>query len=511
MPLAAPNSYDPADPAASSLPASSLGWLRLWFGLQGRVTRQAYVLSGIGLMLLKYVVEAAVVHGLSGLFYSPFDFVNPLISVRERYGQAMSPVVAIFWITWSLVFLWIAVSMSMRRALDAGRSPWHGFWMLVPLANLVAMLVLSCLRSRPRPKAIAPPPPFEPQPGGPLQAIELPRPEQDEAALVVATIGGVAVGACYAIVLIVGMTTLFHDYGLALFFGTPFVTGLATGYLLNRRIDHTGLMTASLATAAVILTGAGLLLFAVEGAICLAMAAPLMLPLGAAGGVFGKFIADLGGNQDRAVFGAVVLLPLVGGVESHLAGKHEFVVTSSIDIAAAPAEVWQQVIAFPEIEEEPEWFFQLGIAAPIGAQIQGVGIGATRECIFTTGRFVEPITVWAPPAHLAFDVREQPDPMTELSPFRHVHPPHLDGAFRATRGEFELIPLDDGRTRLIGRTWYTLDIRPLDYWTLWTDWLIHRIHLRVLRHIARRAEADAAKFQAADSARRIGDSPNPAG
>jgi hypothetical protein len=403
----------------------------------------------------------------------------------------MSPALAMLWITWSLAFLWIAVSMSMRRALDAGKSPWHGFWMLVPVANLVAMLVLACVPSQRRPAAPKLPPPFEPQPGGPLQAIVPPQPERDEAALVVAAIGGVAVGACYAIVIIVGMTTIFQDYGFALFFGTPFVTGLATGYLLNRRVDHTGLATASLATAAVILTGFGLLLFAVEGAICLVMAAPLMLPLGAAGGVFGKFIADIGGNQERTMFGAVVLLPLLGVVESQVASNNEFVVTSSIDIAAPPEIIWRNVIVFPRIDEEPEWFFRLGIAAPIGAQIKGTGVGAVRECIFTTGRFVEPITAWDNNARLAFDVAQQPDPMTELSPFRHVHPPHLDGSFRSTRGEFELVPLPGGGTRLIGRTWYTLDIHPLDYWTIWSDTLIHRIHLRVLRHIRKLAEAEA--------------------
>lgn len=484
-----PESHHSTDATDLSIPNSPLDWPRLWFGLAGRVTRQAYVLSGVGLMLFKYVVEAAVVYQVSGLAYSPLDFVNPLMSVREQYGQAMSPFVAMLWITWSLVFLWIAVSMSMRRALDAGKSPWHGFWMLVPLVNLFAMFVLSCLPSRPQPEAPSPPP-FEPQPGGPLHAIEPPRQKRDEAALVIATIGGVAAGVCYAIAIIVGMTTIFHDYGYALFFGTPFFTGVMTGYLLNRRVDHTVLMSASLATAAVIFTGVGLLLFAFEGVICLVMAAPLMLPLGAAGGVFGKFIADLGGKQERKVFGAFVLLPLLGVAESQVAPQHEFVVTSSIDIAAPPETVWRNVIVFPEIDDEQEWFFQLGIAAPIGAEIKGTGVGAIRECIFTTGRFVEPITLWQNNARLAFDVAEQPDPMTELSPFRHVHPPHLDGSFRATRGEFELLPLDAGRTRLVGRTWYTLDIRPLDYWTIWTDGLIHRIHLRVLRHIQKLAEKE---------------------
>jgi hypothetical protein len=80
--------------------------------------------------------------------------------------------------------------------------------------------------------------------------------------------------------------------------------------------------------------------------------------------------------------------------------------------------------------------------------------------------------------------------MFELTPYRHIHPSHLDTAFRSTRGEFELIELPGGRTRLVGRTWYTLDIRPHAYWTIWTDWIVHRIHHRVLRHIKRLAETE---------------------
>jgi hypothetical protein len=98
--------------------------------------------------------------------------------------------------------------------------------------------------------------------------------------------------------------------------------------------------------------------------------------------------------------------------------------------------------------------------------------------------------VWDAPSRLAFDVAEQPMPMLELTPYRHVHPPHLDIAFRTTRGEFELQELPGGNTRIIGRTWYVLDIQPNSYWTVWSDWLVHKIHLRVLRHIKQLSEHD---------------------
>jgi len=53
--------------------------------------------------------------------------------------------------------------------------------------------------------------------------------------------------------------------------------------------------------------------------------------------------------------------------------------------------------------------------------------------------------------------------------------------------------LPGGRTRLEGSTWYEYEIFPQDYWTLWSDLLIHRIHKRVLDHIKNLAEADQAK------------------
>ena len=67
--------------------------------------------------------------------------------------------------------------------------------------------------------------------------------------------------------------------------------------------------------------------------------------------------------------------------------------------------------------------------------------------------------------------------------------PHLDCYLRSWWGEFRLVPLGDGRTRLEGSTWYQLRLGPEPYWQVYSDWLIHTIHHRVLQHI--RAEAEA--------------------
>jgi len=240
----------------------------------------------------------------------------------------------------------------------------------------------------------------------------------------------------------------------------------------------------------VFLGGCGLLLFAFEGIICLVMAAPLIIPLGAFGGFLGWGLAKTIMLESKWMVGSIALLivPFTGIIENQTKTSRQFVVESSVIIDADPDQVWQTVIAFPEIESPPPWYFQLGIASPLRARIEGEGVGAIRHCEFTTGSFVEPITVWDPPHHLAFDVTDQPDPLIELTPYRNVRPPHLQHSFRSVQGEFELRSLPDGRTQLVGRTWYELDMGPVIYWRPWTDEIIHRIHMRVLNHIKQHVE-----------------------
>jgi hypothetical protein len=113
-----------------------------------------------------------------------------------------------------------------------------------------------------------------------------------------------------------------------------------------------------------------------------------------------------------------------------------------------------------------------------------------RYCDFTTGSFVEPITVWEENRRLGFDITAQAPPMREWSPYPEVNPPHLAGYFRATHGEFRLLALPGNRTRLEGRTRYVVDMFPQSYWTLIAGRLVATIHARVLRHIKAVAEEE---------------------
>lgn len=123
----------------------------------------------------------------------------------------------------------------------------------------------------------------------------------------------------------------------------------------------------------------------------------------------------------------IAIIPLTSFEENKIEPELTSV-TSSIIINAEPLEVWKNVIEFPELDEPTEFIFKTGIAYPISAKIVGSGIGSVRHCNFTTGSFVEPITVWNEGKLLKFDVLEQPAPMKELN-FWDIDAPHLHDYF----------------------------------------------------------------------------------
>ena len=238
---------------------------------------------------------------------------------------------------------------------------------------------------------------------------------------------------------------------------------------------------------------AALLVLAFEGVICLIMAAPLAGGMAAVGGVAGYFIQAQRWRHDSAPICCVAFLvvPLLMGME-HLEPTPAplLAVYSSVEIAAAPERVWRHVVTFSELPAPTEWLFRAGVAYPIRAEILGYGVGAERHCVFSTGPFVEPIEVWNEPQLLKFSVTQNPPPMQEWTPYHDLHPPHLDGFLESKGGQFKLIRLPNGGTRLEGTTWYHHHMWPVGYWQAWSDFIIHRIHLRVLNHVKNLSEQE---------------------
>ena len=442
--------------------------LRFWWSFDAPVPRHVYRVHGMLLILLKYAGDAALVALATGAVWTPLDYFASVPSILSTFAEApawLMPALAI----WSLPFIWMGVTLTARRAYDAGWSPWWAVIFFIPLVNYIFMLVLCALPTAP------------PQPEPP----RVPSTDSHRAANLLLSVGagGAIAGAMVAI-----EVGVFKQYGFALFVGTPFTAGAVTGAVYNRRAaasqtETTQAVLLMLAASTVLAFG-----LAVEGAVCILMASPLIAIVALLGGRMGREIALRCRHVPPAFF-ALLMLPAASALEPPgSTGRVLHEVRSSIEIAAAPGDVWPHVISFSPITARPELPFLLGVAEPLSARIEGSGIGAVRYCTFSTGAFVEPITAWEPGRRLAFDVTSSPAALKELSPYGNVTPPHLRGYLRSQRGEFRLVALPGGRTRLEGSTWYELQMAPEGYWQVFSDYLIHQIHRRVLAHIKDEAE-----------------------
>jgi uncharacterized membrane protein YhaH (DUF805 family) len=453
------------------MPRNFREWLRLWLTFDRAVDRRAYLTSGIVLVLLKYAGDVLLVWMGTAQIWRITDYFSPVATLASTKLRTAPPALLPALALWAVPFLWIGISMSMRRALDAGRSAWWALFFFVPGVSYACMALLSALPSR-----VSSSP-----------AVEKPRVHEHR---LPSAMLAIAAGAAFGLAMLAFSVYGLASYGLSLFLGTPFVVGALTAYLFNRRYPASASESQQIVLLTLACVAGVAVATAAEGAVCLLMAAPLGIGIGAMGAVLGRRIAlsDLG-PLGRAML-ALLVLPASAVMDRDQPATDLREVRSSIIIDASPEAVWKHVIAFPPLAEPSDLVFRAGIAYPRRAEIRGSGVGAVRYCVFSTGAFVEPITVWDPGHRLAFDVRTQPPPLHEWSPYADVAPPHLDGYFRSRRGEFRLIALADGRTRLEGSTWYEMRLDPAAYWVLFGDVLIGRIHQRVLSHIKTVTESE---------------------
>jgi uncharacterized membrane protein YhaH (DUF805 family) len=427
------------------------------------VGRRTYLTVGLVLSLAKYLVDASVIYLVSGIVWTPLDYLVPLVSMNGPKVAQFAPGLGLALLIFALPFIWIGVTMSVRRADDAGVSPWWVVAFFLPGLNYLLMAVLAALPSAGHPSQITRP--------------EVVR-RSPRSAVMLGAMAGTGAG-----VLLTFGGLFFRTYGLALFVGAPFLIGAVSAYVCGRtggREPYRGILAAFLSLAA---CGVSLTLLAIEGMVCVVMAIPVASPIVLLGALVGNAVARTHSTTYAGLAMVFALVPAGSFIERATESAPSRVVRTAIEISAAPEQVWPFVVSFEDISAPPAWYFRSGLAYPLRARIVGSGVGAMRYCEFTTGPFVEPITAWDAPHRLAFDVASHPPPLQEWSPYSSLYSSHLDGYFRTDRGEFRLVPLPGGRTRLEGLSWYTLKMAPALYWNMMADGILHDIHMRVLTHI----------------------------
>jgi uncharacterized membrane protein YhaH (DUF805 family) len=438
------------------------------FSFQGKIGRLPYALWVLPIFFSQHVVTLIALRRPIGAFLeSPEFYIAPLHYLVNRLQPPT--IVLVLALAYLIIAAWLLAALSFRRAADAGVNEWIAAAAVAPAVQIIVILYL-CVAPPRRADTPEPTPVYDDQTGWHAGA-------QGTLAGMGLTLAAVAVGAL-----------VFGVYGYAMFLVSPFVIGAITGYLSNRAGDIGAWRTFVLVAGAAALGGIALLVVALEGLVCIILTGPLGIGIAGIGGALGRAIALSSRRSPRETLPGLAMLPLVFAIESVLGATTSFDTTETMTVDAPSPWVWQSIIHMDTIDEPPALPFRLGVAYPLRGGVEGEGIGAMRRGEFSTGTAIERVTEWQPERKLAFVVEQDVPGMRELSPYEHVHSPHVVGYFVTTTTSFELSPLADGRTQIVEHTAHELKLNPVFYWLPLARYIVHLNNTRVLTHIAHSAE-----------------------
>jgi uncharacterized membrane protein YhaH (DUF805 family) len=455
---------------------------------RGTVGRAKYLAIGFALFALKHNLDRFIAASVFNRRWSIFNYwVFPESPSVEGTSFDYQKFYATLLLV-SIPFIWTGVVLTLRRLRSTGLPLWLVLGFFVPFVNLLFFILLGVLPARASDAGA------RPQVSGGLRRFL-------DRVIPHGALGSAFFGVVLVALLTVGATVWsvngLGNYGWGLFVGLPFCVGLASVLVYGYHESRTLGSCLFVSLLSITLTCLMIIGFAIEGLICIFMAAPLGAVFALFGGFMGYLIQHRVEDSPTSpriytthAFAAVLLaLPALMLLENSVRLPSPLrAVRTSVVIDAPPERVWPKLVAFAELPPPQERLFKTGIAYPVRAEIQGRGVGAVRHCVFSTGAFVEPIEVWDEPRLLKFGVTAQPPIMDEMSPYPHLNPPHLNNYLQSRKGQFLLTPLAGGRTLLEGTTWYENNFWPGVYWNLWSDYIIGRIHARVLDHIKNLAE-----------------------
>src|SRR5262245_16650858 len=296
---------------------------------KGRIGRLPYALWSLGAFFSQHIM-LAIVAGRFPSLDDPWAYAVPLLSLVTLRGA--SDILQMAGLVYLLLVAWALAALAYRRAVDANVGGWIAPFAVLPYIQIPVILLLSVMSSRTDDGREAA-----------ATSAAMPVPLREAAAGVLAgailTVLSVALGA-----LVLGV------YGIGLFLVAPFVIGVITSYLANYRGDIGRWKSFLLVLIAMTVGSLAVVLVALEGIICIAMAAPLELGLALLGSYVGRDIALRSRRPAGRTLSCVALLPLVLAVEKVLPAKTNFETIQTIEVHAPPDAVWQSLLSTDSIE-----------------------------------------------------------------------------------------------------------------------------------------------------------------
>jgi uncharacterized membrane protein YhaH (DUF805 family) len=449
------------------------------FSFQGPIGRVAYALWALPVFAAQYLA-GWLVAWWQGASASQFDVylwapLRLFVSDQTRTQVDAQPV---SWLMTALGMIclvlacWMLVALTYRRALDSDAGGWTAAAVITPLLQLPVIAVMSVWPRR-----------------TPLLEPVL---EADRQRLLTgwgAALQGMIAGIALTLAAVATSALIFGTYGYGIFLASPFVIGAVVGYVANRKADLDEAETNKIVRRTGFFACLALLVTALEGLGCLIMVAPLAIVAAMLGGIVG---GDAGRRARQGattgIVSSVAVLPIIFALETVFPPSLLFATEQTIAVNAPPDRVWKAIVRMETISEPISLIHHVGIAYPVRGRVFGEGVGALRYGDFSTGTAVERVTEWKENRKLTFVVLKDIPGLRELSPYRHVHAPHVQGYFTTRETSFELIPREGGVTDVVERTSHELKLDPALYWLPFARFMVDTNNARVLRHIKAQAE-----------------------
>jgi uncharacterized membrane protein YhaH (DUF805 family) len=324
---------------------------------RGKITQRPYALWSCAIIGSQHLLVFLAFKVLG----QPFRFdcwfaLMPLRSVLALTGA--SNFIVIMALAYLLLVTWALAALTYRRAADADIAEWIPVFVILPIVQIPAIIALCALPSR----TASEPSAAVAEPAVPVSV--WPTAIEGMIAGMGLTLASVAIGVLF-----------FGTYGYGMFVVSPFVVGATAGYLANCKGDIGTLRTEQVAAAATALGGVALVVAALEGIVCIVMAAPLVLAFALMGGMFGRDVAVSSRRSARQTLLSVALLPLVFAAESLTSKTTTFDTTETILVDAPTPVVWNAIVRMDALDEPLALAFRPGVAYPRG---EGERLGAAR-------------------------------------------------------------------------------------------------------------------------------------
>src|SRR6202158_1191913 len=249
----------------------------LW-RFDGRVSRAKYAAAGFIGVAIKHNLDRLIAASFLGYKNSFFNYWAPLGKAArlDHLSSTEAKFLATLLLA-SILFLWVGVPMTVNRLRDAGQPVWLVVLFFVPFINVLFFLMLCALPPQERSVEAEGAPWPGPRgldgiiPASPLGSAVLSIFLTSVLGLVFLALGTLVIGA----------------YGWGLFVALPFCLGMFSVLLYSYHSPRDWWACLNVALLPVGILGVALILVAMEGVICVLMAAPFALGLAGLGGMLG--------------------------------------------------------------------------------------------------------------------------------------------------------------------------------------------------------------------------------